>query len=204
MNPRSVGGVDRFGAERYVGLSAQEMHDRGHGCGVFGKFLTSRKLEQHDLGVIIVVQGAAEDAFFWRVLKRFDVCDVRVVHVESSSVTSKEQFKEVVDPAGEDEFLAGVFHHFLDLLAIGRMVAMLGAMLTSGLGIERAGRSLDERVRQEFLAFVAEANFLAHERRDVMGFDLYRRSGHIGVLVTAIDVDEISQQPQITVQRFVY
>ena len=122
-----------------------------------------------------------------------------MVHVESLSVASKKQLEEVVDPAREHELLTGILHDFFDLLAIGRMVTMLGAMLTSGLGVERAGRSLDERVRQEFLAFVAEADFFAHERRDIVRLDVNRRSGHIGMLVTAIDIDEVSQQPQITV-----
>jgi len=199
--------VDLISVERGVGLPASKIHDRQHRRGVFRVLFTSVKLKQHDLGVVIVVNGTAQDAFFMRVLKRIDVFDAGAIYLEflgqPTRPPSKEKFEQIVQPAGQHEFAAGVLHDFLNLLAITRVVAVLGAMLACRLGVERTRRSLHERVRQQLGAFTTQTDFFAHQRRNIVRLDVNRHPSLVSVLVAAVDVDEVREQAQIAVQRFI-
>ena len=60
--------------------------------------------------------------------------------------------KQVIQPAGEYQLSAGVFHDFTDLPAIFRVIAMAGAALAGGFGLQGAERTLDVGMGHQFLA----------------------------------------------------
>lgn len=80
---------------------------------------------------------------------------------------------------------------------------MLSTVLARRLGVERTGRSLHKRMRQQLGATVTQLNIFTNDRRDIVRLDVNGYLGHIGMLVTAIDVDEISEQSKIAIQQLV-
>jgi len=51
-------------SERQLDLAADEVEGRGHGGGMRLKLLPGRETEDHDLEMLVIVKGAAEDAVF--------------------------------------------------------------------------------------------------------------------------------------------
>ena len=94
-----------------------------------------------------------------------------------------------------------VFHDLADSSSVGRMVAVACAVLALRLGVQRARRPLDYRVRDQPRAGRAKMDGAAHQRRDVEMFHRDRPLEHARMLVPAVDVDELGQRLQILVER---
>ena len=67
-------------SKRQLGLAANEVQGRGHGSGMRRKLLPRRETEDHDLQMIVVIEGAAEDAVFRDLHFGFQVGIERVAH----------------------------------------------------------------------------------------------------------------------------
>lgn len=113
---------------------------------------------------------------------------------------SKQQMKEVVEAAGEEQPPAGVSHDLADLGAVGGMVTMARAALAGGFGVHGTAGTFDKGMHQELGAIGAEIQGPANNRWNVVGSQLDRRLGRRRVSAFAVNADEQSKGFEIAME----